>query len=89
MELEVSNASPREGENVEFTCNPTSTESDLTYSWYVDDSIIPGESAATYTLAGGSRADSDKYYACKVTTTANSLVDTSPERTVTFLCKYP
>ena len=85
--LTVDNARPLEEANVVFTCSPTTTEDALTYQWYVDDVIIDSETQASYTLPGGDRGNTDKKYTCKVTATVSSMETTSPEKSVTFICK--
>ena len=87
MDLTVSNVSPVEGvDDVVFTCDSSSSDSGLTYAWYHNDKLIHNETGDTYTLSGGSRTNSGNY-TCNVTT-SKPLVKRSPERTVTFLCKY-
>ena len=87
MDLEVSNASPVEGvDDVVFTCKATSTDSGITYAWYHNDTLIHGVTGENYTLRGGTRTKSGNF-TCNVTT-AQPLMKTSPERTVTYLCKY-
>ena len=81
------NDTPRENDNVVFTCGTTTTEADLTYEWYVDSVIIDDATADTYTLIGGNRSLTGKNYTCKVTARSNSLVKTSDEKSVEFLCK--
>ena len=84
--VSVSNPSPVENvDNVTFTCNVNTTDTNKQYVWYLGNTPISGETGIPYTLTREGR-DKAGDYSCKVTTD-NSLTQTSDAVTVSILCK--
>jgi hypothetical protein len=80
----TSNESPQEGDNVELTCVPDTTDAISSYEWHKGNEKIENANAAKYQLPGNTRANSGSYQ-CKVNTTV--LSELSDALVVNFLCK--
>lgn len=83
--IDISPASPKEGENVTFTCDVNNTDAISGYEWYHDGTKVSNGTSKQYVLTNGKRSNSGNYY-CNVT--SQYFQRRSATRSVTFLCKY-
>jgi hypothetical protein len=81
----VSNVSPKEGENVTFTCDVNNTDVINGYEWYHDGTKVSNGTSNQYVLTNGDRSNTGNYY-CNVT--SQSFQRQSATKSVIFLCKY-
>ena len=84
--VDISTTSPKEGDDVTFTCIAVTTDSITQYTWHHNNIQIIGENSEIFQLSGGNRINSGNY-SCKVTTAA-SLKKISSLKSVTYLCTY-
>ena len=83
--VDISTTSPKEGDDVTFTCIAVTTDSITQYTWYHNNVQIIVENTEIFQLSGGNRSNSGNY-TCKVTT-ATPIERTSSMRSVLYLCK--
>ena len=84
--METSNESPQEGDNVELTCVPVTSDDIRSYEWQKGNEKIENANAVKYQLPGNKRDNSGPYH-CKVNTEIVAPSPPSDALTVTFLCK--
>ena len=85
--LSVTNVTPKEGEDITFTCQETTSDTGTTYEWLYKGTVVPNQVGKTYILTSPTRTN-DGQYTCKVTTNNFPAKKTSNAETVKFLCKY-
>jgi len=74
-----------EGEIATFTIGATIGGDPLTYQWYLNAAVIPGETDTTYTIDPTTGAmDGDEFY-CEVTNPEGSVTATSDTATLTVM----
>ena len=81
----VSTTSPKEGEQVSFTCNVVTTFTIDRYAWYHNDQEVSAQSGKEFLLNGGTRKDSGSY-SCKVIT-IEGTEKISTAQNIEYLCK--
>ena len=82
----VTNASPKEAEEITFTCTEKTSDTGAVYKWYNNDGVIASQSAKTYKLTGGVRANDGEYH-CSVTTAMFSTAKISNKQAIKYLCE--
>ena len=76
------------GDNVKLTCTATSSESPITYKWFVNGTQISDEVTMEYTISSG-QTSNDGSYTCEVD--ADSFTEKkSDAKAIKFIktCKY-
>ena len=74
------------GDNVKLTCTAKSSESPITYKWFVDGTPILNQVTMEYIISSG-QTSNDGSYTCEVD--ANSFTTKkSDAKPIKFVCKY-
>ena len=82
----VSPTSPKEGDNITFTCSGTSNDGTMAYTWYHNDALISGATSQTYILRNAQKTTNNGNYHCTIKTTAFTKV--SAKKNLALRCEF-